>query len=59
MEGALDNRGPLQATDNKCVGSWALRLHELAFYNAKEREPTLDKPKAPTTKHVQAKLLKV
>lgn len=32
MEGALDNGGPLQATDDKCVGPGSLCLHQLAFY---------------------------
>lgn len=31
MEGALDDSGPLQAADDKCVGLGSFCLHQLAF----------------------------
>lgn len=34
VEGAFDNRGPLQAADDKRVGPGPLRLHQLAFYRS-------------------------
>lgn len=32
VEGALDDSGPLQAADDKCVGLGTLRLHQLALW---------------------------
>lgn len=32
VERALDDRGPLQAADDKRVGPGSLGLHQLAFY---------------------------
>lgn len=31
VEGALDDSGPLQAADDKCVGLGPFRLHQLAL----------------------------
>lgn len=40
MEGAFNNRGPLQASDDERIGPWPLRLHQLAFWRPPKSNKT-------------------
>lgn len=37
MESAFNNRGPLQASDDECIGPRPLRLHQLTFWGPRKK----------------------